>query len=609
MPAGNNMPGLSLVFSTRKDCSIDLQLVRKSFQSLICNEPYYQCIYKSNSQCFIGSTKYTSYPVEFFENEKFNIYCEGKIYNKEEDELENHVSNFVELLTSDLQRDEVLQWLMGADGDFLIVIEDKINNKVFVVNDALGRLPTYVLEIDGCLIITREIRFVIDFLGHNKFDKLGIALGLIFGYPIGDRTYYSGVKRMKPANLITIDWNKAFVNSQILNEFNMEIKRNKDKPFSEIVHTLSDLFLQSNRNRINSCTNPVLSLSGGLDSRAVAAGLAHANSKIKTVSYLDSNNLAELDVKLAKDIAGVLKFPWKLIKLQQADLKDLRELIQLKGGLNNLGMSFILRFFKKLRKDYGENIFYFTGDGGDKTLPDWRPLRKLKNLDDLIYLAIDTEQRSPIETVEKITGIPRSEIMDEIRAVFDSYPEKKLKMKFIRFLIYERAFKFLFEGEDRNRSYFWSVAPFYSVPFFRYAMNIPETYKANYKLYRHFLTELSPALASIPNEKFNKAIISYKFRVFKFFQKIYWLMPLQFLRRKKVTDTPTLNKVVDYELIDIFNDQLKNCQDLKKYFEINELKDSFVKMKRHEFYNLLTITSTIDQYESEESTLDRYALQ
>ncbi len=582
---------------------------KKSFQSLIYNEHYYQCIYKFSSQRFIGSTKYTSYPIKFIENEKFNIYFEGKIYNKKEAELEKDLSNFAELLSAGLQGDAVLQWLLDADGDFLIVIEDKINKNVFVVNDALGRLPTYVLEIDGCLIITREIRFAIDFLGQIKFDKLGIALSLIFGYPIGDRTYYSGVKRMKPANLISIDISKSVVSSQILNDFNMEIKTNKDKPFSEIVHNLSDLFLQSSRNRINTCANPVLSLSGGLDSRAVAAGITYAESKIKAVSYLDSNNLAELDVKIAKVIAGELKIPWRLIKLKQADLKDFRELIQLKGGLNHLGMSFILRFFKKLRKEYGDNITYSTGDGGDKTLPDWRPLRRLKNLDDLIYLAINTEQRSPIETVEKITSIPKSEILDEIRSIFESYPEKNLKMKFIRFLIYERAYKFLFEGEDRNRSYFWSVAPFYSVPFFRYAMNIPEKYKTNYKLYRHFLTELSPALASIPNEKFNKAITSYKFRVFKFFQKIYWLMPLQFLRRKKVTDTPTLNKVVDDELIDIFNYQLKNCQDLKKYFEINELKDSFVKMKRHEFYNLLTITSTIDQYESEVSTLDRYALQ
>jgi asparagine synthase (glutamine-hydrolysing) len=57
----------------------------------------------------------------------------------------------------------------------------------------------------------------------------------------------------------------------------------------------------------------------------------------------------------------------------------------------------------------------------------------------------------------------------------------------------------LFEGEDRNRFYFWSVAPFYALPFFRYAMSCPSRDKRDLRLYSAFLRELAPRLLDIPN--------------------------------------------------------------------------------------------------------------
>jgi len=85
----------------------------------------------------------------------------------------------------------------------------------------------------------------------------------------------------------------------------------------------------------------------------------------------------------------------------------------------------------------------------------------------------------------------RRSVRDRLRL----YPETDPASKYVHFLVYERGANFLFEGEDRNR-FFWSTTPFYSIDFFRYAMNCPPEQKTRYNLYRSFLTELAPAAAA-----------------------------------------------------------------------------------------------------------------
>jgi hypothetical protein len=75
-----------------------------------------------------------------------------------------------------------------------------------------------------------------------------------------------------------------------------------------------------------------------------------------------------------------------------------------------------------------------------------------------------------------------------------NYPEKTIEGKLAHFKIFERGHNWLFVGEDRSRFFMWSTTPFYSVPFFKASMAIPQRAKRHYLLYKYFLVNLKPAL-------------------------------------------------------------------------------------------------------------------
>ena len=86
----------------------------------------------------------------------------------------------------------------------------------------------------------------------------------------------------------------------------------------------------------------------------------------------------------------------------------------------------------------------------------------------------------------------------ELRDHVSSYPERDFVQKYVHFVTCERIFKWLTEGEDRNRCFFWSATPYSSFEFFESAMRCPDEQKSYYGLYREFLLQLSPAGAVRP---------------------------------------------------------------------------------------------------------------
>ena len=161
----------------------------------------------------------------------------------------------------------------------------------------------------------------------------------------------------------------------------------------------------------------------------------------------------------------------------------------MKTGLNYLSMSFIIQFLDKLRSTYGSGMTYITGDGGDKLLVDLRPKKSLRSLSDLVQYIVSRHQRFSLEDVSRMTGIPECDIIHGISKHVGSYPEPDWDSKYVHFVIFERGRRWLFEGEDRNRNFFWHLAPFYGIQFFRYAMNCPDEQKANHRLYKELLVK------------------------------------------------------------------------------------------------------------------------
>lgn len=576
---------------------------------MIHTDQYKTKIHFSEKSYFLGCTGYKEYPVKVFENDEFYIFLEGQIYKNFPDvnsELNDLAKKIFQGNKNNVKK-VVADWLLNTDGDFIILIMHKHRNEIYIINDVLGRLPLYYYKVNGKLFISRELQFIVNLMKEIEFDKMAIAQYLLFGYSLGKRTLFENIFRLQPASIINIDLNNSKTEIDNVYQFNFEKKKYANRKLKENAYNLVKLFIEACKNRTNSHDKNIVTLSGGLDSRTVAAGLNKTKISFYGATYLDFNKTAELDVKIAKQLAHVFKINWKLFSLKPPKGKDILELLKIKNGLNYLGMGFILPFYKNVKKTYGSDIIIFSGDGGDKLLPDISPSVNLSSLDELVKYVISQNQIYSLNDVATLTKIDEKEIISELKTVLFDYPEKDINQKYVHFLIFERGFKWLFEGEDRNRFYFWSTTPFYSVDFFKYVMNCPNSMKNKYNLYREFLLQLSPEASAIDYSNWKLPIASGRSKLYLFSKDIYFRLPnkLTKLFRKKYKKVLNLEED-NSEKLRCFREQIKNRKLFSKYISTTEIK----KMKNityKEYYNLFTILSVIEEFENSVSTIEKYS--
>jgi len=604
------MPGMHFICDLEGRLKRDEPDILKSLNSIIHFEWYSPEIIYSEPPFFFGCTRYEEYPIHFFKSEEYFIYLEGRIYGKEPTQLGEELNYLAREISHNGNNAEnkIAEWILNTDGDFIVFILDNRQREIFIINDALGRLPLYYSKGNKKLIVSREVRFIGNLMNKKRIDIMGMAQCLLFGFPLGIRTLYEDIFRLGPGALIQINLNRSEFRIGNVHQFNFEKKNNKERDFNEHLDILLKLFCEACQNRTYQDYKNVVSLSGGLDSRAVVSGLLKMKSPFYAATRMSLGQTESLEARIAEKLPEVLSIDWKLFPVGHPTGREVLELLKIKNGLNYLGMSFILPFFRRIKKTYGSKIIFFTGDGGDKVLPYFKPAVRLKNLDKLTDFIMAKEHVFSLRDVGDLLNIDRDEIVSELRKHLESYPEKDLSQKYVHFLILERAFKWLFEGEDRNRFYFWSVAPFYSLKFFNYAMNCPDRMKKNHALYRELLLKLSPQAAAVDVVKWKRPITSYKTKLFLFLKEN--VNPLLISRLKRIV-TRELRKVRSPDKLkgDIFKcfwEQIENCPTISRYLSIQKIRD-LQDMSRMEFNNLFTIASVIEDFECRGNTIEKYS--
>ena len=601
------MPGLSFIADFRGHSTARGPHILSALTTLLESQQWQAKTFIESAHYFLGLNSYADYPIASYETADYRIFIEGKIYSHSPQRVSKELFELAESLfaSEPTIQDRCGQWILNTDGDYLIFIIHRSSNKAWILNDMLGRLPVYYRYRNQSIVISRELRFITSLQSIIEFDRLGIAQYLIFGYPLGTRTLIDGVCRLRPGSVVSITPASKDIAFKVLYEFNFDNRPNASHTIENNTASLISLFTESCKARTNLNGldgNNILGLSGGLDSRSIAACLAANNIPFTALTRLDSAKTSVADARVAKILAKALDIEWSLIKVGVPSGTDLLALLRLKTGLNPLGMVSRVSFLDKIRTTQGSGITFFTGDGGDKIFHDLGPARKLKTLDDLVHYTISTNKIFELESVASMTGISAADITDDLRNHFSSYVELNLAEKYVHFLIFERAFKWLFEGEDRNRCYFWSVAPFYSIPLFKYAMECPDAQKTYYRLYRSFLMKLSPLAASIDNATWDIPISSNRSILYLFCKTAARrIMPrvVREMRTVHQTAIPSL-------YMECLTRQLRDCPAIKEYLPSLTVQDIREATSQSRLSILLSLTSTIEDLQYGRSSLSCY---
>lgn len=589
------MPGVSISCSTSPDRS---RFTSALDEMLFLNHYSKELLYEGDTVT-IGHTGYDSYPIRTFETESHVIIVEGYLYAAES--IRDVVTPVVDLIDQG-QDEDIGDWLADRDGEFLVIAIKKDEEGVYILNDALGRLPYYTFATEDQVLISRELGFILE-CADVKMDSMGVAQMLLFGYPLGDRTLYKDVTQVVPGSLVTAT--SDTVTSEQMYRLRLDQKAHNDRTVEENAEHLASLFSKSCERRSELGGTNVVSLSGGLDSRAIAACFSANDFPFVATTYNKADGSRSDDVSVAEEVMDSLGGQWKQFDLPPNTGEQMTELLRMKRGMNFLSMGYIFEYFERIVNEFGSDVQYFAGDGGDKIFP---PLvsKQFSDAEAVADHLLASQNRFDVETVFELTGYSRSELKATVLDRIQSYPGDDLATKYAQFLFWERGGKWVSHGEDRNRYFFWTPAPFYSLPLVEYAMGVPDEQKKRNKLYRAMLRTLSPNVVEIEYANVGASIDSIEYKLKQFAYDVIARYPP--LRDGIVTLMKgEHNYEYDEELAVVLRSQAESwadTQDLLSKQKILEIAEKRGKYGRTPVYNLLTVTIAMELLRDGETNLD-----
>ena len=600
------MAGISII-KTKGGLTNKKVSINKILDSLNYLDTYSSNIYLLGDDIFIGWNRYSEYPIKSFENETHHFIIEGRIYNKSDSIIESELLN----LFYNFSEQSLKNWLYTVDGDFIIAVYNKQSKKLCVFNDLLARIPIYYRINKDEILISRYFRFITELVNDTSeaeiFDNVGFGEFMLFGFLLGERTLFQNIKQMRPTTFIIAD--DSGVSVKIINNFDFQDRRHNDTNFKKIINDLSNLLSQACIDRCNNGNLNLIALSGGMDSRTIAACMAKNKIPFKTVTMISQSEIEKEEAEIAEQISSFLNVDWNLIKLTLPVGKDINTLLNLKEGMNYLATAFLLPFYNEVGKIYGNNINLITGDKGDKaTLTIDNPINKCSNQNELAhFIAGEHSMGLNIDEVCSIVNVKKEDILNDINDLLNSYPEKDLSQKYIHFRIIEKSHKLAFQGEDRHRKFFWTYCPLTSTPFVIYLFNCSDKVKKMHKLFTALLKSFSIEIANTPYTDFKAPITSLKGKLFM--AGVYYVYPMiNYKLRGNIKNlffglNPHINEEnIFYRCI---NKQLKNTEQIHKYLNI-ENASQLNKYRNIILQSVFTLTSLIDDVYAEESILSKY---
>lgn len=472
----------------------------------------------NNNEFTMSFHTHNGYPHTLYSNNNFDVFVEGKIYNLDEEELKKELDSlFIELNKEQIEKEAISKILFKLDGDYILVLHNKIKNTLYLLNDIYGRLPIYYGKTNEFFMISRNQDVLSNTLNLKEVDIYGIAEYLVFGCTVTERTLIGGINYFLPGSLLSFDINtkKYFIENIFTYNFEELLsvsKSNYKEKLKENINLFKDAVSQRTTEK------SVVGLSGGLDSRILAAALKDVDKNVEAVSRMSFNNRENIDVMLAEKVSQVINIPFNIIKSQEPEDSFLNEIIILKSGLNSIENDYNLIFEKKLQLHYGSEFTYFTGDAGDRIKPHIQ-IQNAKNLPDFVDKLIAVNSRVGLKDVSRLLNINQKEFKKNIEEYIKTFPENSFAHKDLHFRIYNRGFKYVVEGEDRKRNFFWTAMPFYGHQFFLSAMSFPDYFKKDHKMFLDFMNLLEPSLSDIVNKNWG-------------LKPSDWRLPIYFIRYK-----------------------------------------------------------------------------
>ena len=164
-------------------------------------------------------------------------------------------------------------------GSFAVVICDRLENRVLAATDRAATYPLFLARGPAGLMFSDSIEELCCRLGRVTLDRRALSELLTLCYMLDDRTLLEEVRTVRPATVVEVD-GRGHVSERIywrLSDFVQEA------PVDE--REVLDLFNDGVHGALETPGEIVLSLSGGLDSRAIMSACMPARERLRCYTF------------------------------------------------------------------------------------------------------------------------------------------------------------------------------------------------------------------------------------------------------------------------------------------------------------------------------------
>jgi len=275
---------------------------------------------------------------------KISIVTSGEIYNKNIEDLDKNI------LT--LYKKEDLSHLKDLNGFFAAAIYDDAKEKLTVVNDRYGLIKIFYYRDKDQFCFAPKISPLVKFETDKSLRKDAIIDFFLFGYLLGDKTFFEHIYQLPPASILEVSKNDI----KLTKYWDYNYNEGHDlKPKEELINELGDLWQKSVERRIKKDEKIIIPLSGGLDSRVTLAAALKCTSKEKIVTFTFGEK-ESLDFEIGKMVAekaGVKNIPLGVEKQNFEEQYNIS--MRDTEGMIDATPYFAIRGYKEMKK-YGDKL-------------------------------------------------------------------------------------------------------------------------------------------------------------------------------------------------------------------------------------------------------------
>jgi asparagine synthase (glutamine-hydrolysing) len=419
-------------------------------------------------------------------------------------------------LISDNYHKQGIEFVSELAGEFFVAILDTRRKIFYLCNDRFGRRPVYYSNYNNGLCYSSEIKSILSVPGFAPVvDQDALSQFLTFGYVLGNDTLLSNVSLLPPAGILRFSLETSEVDISTYWDLRDNLSPIESAD-SIILEQLTDLFKSAVNKRLSRSHLVGISLSGGMDSRAIAAVADPEEYPIKSVT---SGLAGCIDEKVTAKIASVsgfehifYEFDDQLHRLSHSENSELiREAIIRTDGMRGASSSAMTAFSARKWREHGLDTV-ITGHGGelaklDKaygfSISNFSELEK--NSDEFLDWSFRRMSQASAPRVDKpelfqgsllksILDSPKARLAEILGNLDANLPvAQKTSFLFLNELFRKRALYAL----SIHKSYAEIRLPFYDDDFLKLLVRTRYQVRTNNRVHSHIINSCRPELLNI----------------------------------------------------------------------------------------------------------------